>query len=323
MDQKFADRMSDLADLTDEVLEQRWATLTQVANTADQHRQARFVLIACGSGLDRDADEWFWKPFREHERTLPVADGAELFTRFAECAARYLIEEERWLIPALLVRLAWNAGMQPFHQDLVDASVELLKEERLLLPEFSLPGAWVPSVSKAIEENPADPTTIGQQLTLASTAAQKAVTLLAKQVVAIGEWAQASHKRSRNEHGVVQWLLNGVREADRVRWSELPTDVVAVDAAVELAGFVEEAPQPRHEATLNQVLTVAKKTGPVSGVIDGLTHPPAAPSDEVLFDLMPLTRAIASGTPLNEIQSTDLAVRILWEVITARVWDAP
>ena len=139
MDPKFADRMSDLSAITDDILEERWTTLTEIANAATQHNQARLVLIACGAGLSREGDSWFWQPFREHEKTLPVDDGAELFTRFAECATRDLISDGQHVLPAMLLRLACNAGLKPFSQDLVDTSVARLRESSVALPRFLAP----------------------------------------------------------------------------------------------------------------------------------------------------------------------------------------
>jgi hypothetical protein len=322
MDPKFADRMTDLGAINDDILQQRWDTLTGVAAETGQHEQARLVLVACGARLDREADAWFWEPFREKEMTIPVDDGAELFTRFAECASRYLITEKRWLLPAMFVRLAQEAGFVPSHQDLVDTAVWLLLDEPSGPPEFIAPtGVWAAASTKAIEADPTNPNIIGQQLAAMAVATQKAIAGLSRQVGALTTWGTEAEKRFDHEQRLVHWLLNGVR-GDGEAWSGLDPAVVAVDAAVELADLVIQAPQTRHEATLAQVLEVAEKTGgTVEGPVTGTRSEFVAPEDDALRALVPITVALAAGDPLPKISPGELAVRVLWETTTIRLWD--
>lgn len=323
MDPKFADRMNDLSEITDEVLDRRWDTLVEVVDAADQHQQARMVLIACGAALERDEDAWLWEPFREHEKRIPVDEGGELFRRLAECGARYMIDEKNLVLPAMCVRLAGLAGFSPFHQDLVDAAVDRLKERPSTFPPVTAPAAfWSATNAKAIEESPADPGVIGQQLNAMAGAAQKAMTALARQVGSLSAHAALVEHRLVQEQSLVQWLLNGVRSDGR-SWSELDPSAVAVGAAAELSRYVIEAPQERHEATLAQVLQVADKDGDLaSGVVDDLASTFAVPDGQWFAALVPLSVALAAKEPLPEMPVAVLATRVLWETATIRCWEA-
>jgi hypothetical protein len=231
MDPKFADRMSDLSEISDETLEQRWSTLTTIVGAATKHHQARLVMIACGEPLDRDSDTWFWEPFRENEKTIPVDDGAALFTRFAECAVRYLIEVEENDLPAMLLRLAVNTGRKPFHQDLVDAGVARLEETDVTIPKFSAPATfWTKSMQTELTNNPADPGITSGNLSSFATNGQIAMTAVAKQVIALTNWAADAERRFSREQQLIRWLLNGVRE-DGKAWPSLSPGAVAIDAA--------------------------------------------------------------------------------------------
>jgi hypothetical protein len=323
MDPRFADRMSDLAQLTDDVLDQRWATLVSVADEADRHQQARIVLLACGAELERTQDSWLWEPFREHEKTIPVDDGGELFTRIAECATRHMIEENRWQLPAMCVRLADMAGMSPFHQDLVDAAHRLLLDSPLVPPSGNPPAAfWTTKISKALDERPNEPVVLQEQLVAVAAGAQRATSALATQIADVAKFAGEVSHRFNLEQQLIQWLIHGSR-TDGTPWTELDASTVAVDAAVELSQFVFDSPQPRHELALAQALAVAGKTTTVSqGVVDDLEASLSVPDDTAIAALVPLTVAIGSGMPLPEAAPTDLAVRMLWETTTLRTWNS-
>ena len=323
MDPKFADRMSDLSAITDEILEQRWTTLMGIAKAATKHNQARLVLIACGAGLNREGDSWLWEPFREHEKTLPVDDGAELFTRLAECATRYLISDGGHVLPAMLLRLACNTGCQPFSQDLVDASVARLKESSVALPRFSVPAPfWTTEISKPLQEGAADPSIVATQVGALASATQTTLTVVATQVAAVTDWAAEVDRRLSKEQRLIQWLLNGTRE-DGTPWTSLSTGAIAVDAAAELAKFVVGPPQPRHEASLAQVLLVAGASdSPIAVAATDIATQFEAPKDLALAQLTPIATALANSTALPELKPSKIGLRLLWEITTVDLWDA-
>lgn len=316
MDVKFADRMQVLADLPADVLQQRWETVVAVANSTDAVTKVRLVLIACGTQIDRDADEWFWKPFREHEPNFKIENAAALHTPLAHAAARYLVTEEADEKTAIAVRLACNAGHKPEHQDLVDESIERLEVRDATVPDSKRPNPfWTTETKTAFEASPTDPA----NLQALHTGAQSAVTALYQQLHRLTAWATSANARFTSDQRLIEWLLNGAR-ADGTAWSALPPGVAAVDAARELAALLVDPPQPRHEAVLLQVLAVAghedvaiKGSAKVPAVGD---RPPVA-----LASLSPILAASADGKAIPKKKPSELAVRTLWEARAAAIWN--
>jgi hypothetical protein len=316
MDEKFADRLQELGDLSQEVLDQRWVTVVNVANGADELTKVRLVLIACGSEVDRDADEWFWQPFREHEHTFKIEDGGELHTRLAHAAARYLVRDESDDWTAIAVRLAYNAGYKPQHQDLIDEAVECLRAQ-----DASVPGAkkahgfWTTAAKEALAANPGDVA----NLEALHSGAQTAVNALAQQINLLIRWAEAADARFTSDQRLIEWLLLGCR-ADGTAWSMLRPSEAAVDAARELAGHLAEVPQPRHEAMVLQVLAAA---GHPDTVIKGSLKVPSggAVPPVALAEVTPILGAVASNKAIPKRTPSELAVRTLWEERAVAIWN--
>lgn len=316
MDDKFVDRMQVLADLPTEVLEQRWETVVAVANSTDSVTKVRLVLIACGSRVDQNADEWFWRPFREHEANFRIENAAALHTPLAHAAALYLVTEESDEKTALAVRLACNAGHVPEHQDLIDESIDCLRVWDVTVPDAKKPSPfWTTSAKESLEANPADPA----NLAALHSGAQGAVNSLWQQLNRLTTWARSANARFTSDQRLIEWLLNGAR-ADGTAWSALSPGVAAVNAAQELAALLVDPPQPRHEAMLLQVLAVAghkdtaiKGTVKVPAAGDG---PPAA-----LASVSPILEAVAGGKAVPRRKPSELAVRTLWEARAAAIWN--
>jgi hypothetical protein len=321
MDAKFADRMNELAEISTELLEQRWSTVVTVANSTADDTKVRLVLIACGEKVDRDTDEWFWRPFREVEPTFPVDNGKALHSRLAEATARYLINAEQDSITAMLVRLAVNVGHTPQSQDLIDDAVKHLAEVDEELPVYAAPGTiWNEKIQTSLQEAPNDPATLQTNLIALGSATQAAVTALAKQTSGLVQWARYADRRFKADQGLIQWLLRGAR-SDGKPWSGLSAGAVAVDAAVETAEYVVGAPQSRHEGLLLQVLAVAGKgdTAIKSAVKDHAVTVSAPP--EGLAVLTPITAALAAGKAIPKRKPSELAIRMLWETRTIEAWN--
>jgi len=315
MDDKFSDRMQELADLPPEVLEQRWNAVVQVAENADDVTKVRLVLIACGAKVDRDEDEWFWRPFREHEPTFKIENGGALHTPLAHAAVRYLVTAESCQRTALAVRLAYNAGKKPKHQDLIDEAVVCLQAKDTPVPVANKVNAfWTTTTKDALAANPGDP----QNLKALHNGAQLAVTALAQNVNALLHWARSADARYRSDQRLIEWLLNGAR-ADGTAWAALPAGVAAVESARELAGLLVTAPQPRHEAVLLQVLAVAGHgPTPIKGSVKVPTGGEVPP--DALLQVSPILDAVAANKSLPKKSPSELAVRTVWEAWAAAIW---
>lgn len=323
MDDKFADRMAELGDISSGMLTSRWEVVVGIANVASAHQKARLVLMACRDVLDRDADEWFWRPFRDQDDTFRVDDAVETHARLAEAVTGRLIGLGDDLTP-MLVQLAVLAGHSPVHDELIAKSEAALEESSAEIPEFEPPKSYW---SKANQDElradgGVDQATLSTTVDRVATACQSAIAGLSKQVTALTEWATGAEQRFNDEQQMVQWLLGGVR-ADGKPWSGLSPATIAIDAARELSRYVLGAPQPRHEAILAQVLSV-------SGVADAAVDPQSddrisqfeARTDAALAALTPITSALGAGTPTDKESTYQLARRVLWEVTTVSVWDA-
>ena len=134
MDDRFADWMAELGEISSEMLASRWATIVEVADAAGAHEKARLVLLTCRDVLDREADEWFWKPFRAKDDTFRLVDAVETHARLAEAATSYLIRAGDPLTP-MLVQLALLSGRSPIHVDLIaesEAAIVLRSGDRYL-----------------------------------------------------------------------------------------------------------------------------------------------------------------------------------------------
>ena len=257
MDPKFADRMAELGEISAEALTARWNAVLSIASAAGPHAKARLVLLACRDKLDRDADEWFWMPFRSGEETFRVDDAVETHARLAEAAARRIISEGDELTP-MLVRLAVLSGRTPVNSDLTTDAVSALKETLTGVPTIAPPRPYWTTANQAelkVEGGPSLATLAGAVDRVALNS-QAGILELGKQVLALAEWAAHADRRSGAEQTMIQWLLGGVR-ADGTAWADLPPFVVSVDAAAELSAYLTGPPQPRHEAIVAQVLAVS------------------------------------------------------------------
>ena len=123
-------------------------------------------------------------------------------------------------------------------------------------------------------------------------------------------------RRFSNEQRLIHWLLNGTRQ-DGTPWTSLSAGAVAVDAAAELAKFVLGPPQPRHEASLAQVLLVAGASdSPITAAASNIATQFEAPTDLALAELTPIAAALAHSTALPELKPSEIALRLLWEITT-------
>jgi hypothetical protein len=316
MDDKFADRMQELGDLSEEVLDRRWANVVAITNDANALTKVRLVLIACGTKVDREADEWFWQPFREDEPNFKIEGGGELHIRLAHAAARHLVRDESDDQTATAVRLVCNTGLRPQHQDLIDEAIECLEANDAAVPVAKKAQVfWTPATKEALAANPGD----AANLEAIHSGAQTAVNALAQQVNSLIRWARDADARFTSDQRLIEWLLLGCR-ADGTAWSALNAGEAAVDAGRELAAHLAEAPQPRHERMLLQVLAVAghPDTAIKGGVKirSGGEVPPDA-----LAEVTPILGAVAANKAIPKLTPSDLAIRTLWEAWAAAIWN--
>jgi hypothetical protein len=316
MDDKFVDRMQELADLTPEVLERRWETVVAVANSTDDATKVRLVLIACGVKVDHEADEWFWQPFRAQEPNFKVENGKALHTQLAHAATRYLVTEESDVQTAIAVRLAHNAGLKPRHQDLIDESVDCLVVRDAGVPTpKQYKSFWTTGTKEAFAANPGDPDTLAAP----HHDAQAVVNALVQYVNSLTLWAQAADKRFTSDQRLIEWLLTGAR-ADGRGWSTLSPGVVAVDAAREMASLLVDPPQLRHEAMLLQVLAVAgHEDTPLNRSVKVSTGGGAPPG--ALAPVTPILGVVAAGKGIPKRKPSELAIRTLWEARATAIWN--
>lgn len=317
MDDRFADRMAELSEISDALLEQRWSTVEQIAADIDEDTKVRLVLIACGVALDRDADEWFWRPFRENEPTFRIDDGTELHIRLAEAATRYLIVDHQDFVTAMLVRLAMNAGHDPRTQDLVEVAAARLLETEVAIPKVAQTKAFFTEETKqTLQASPAD----AANLEAIVSGAQAAVVALTRQANALARWATFANARYTSDQRLIEWLLNGVR-SDGTAWSALSAGAAAVDAARELADLIVSAPQPRHEAILQQVLAVAGHDDVAIKRAAKDIQPFSDPPPAALQPIAPILDALAAGGSIPKRKPTELAIRTLWEARAVTTWN--
>ena len=321
MDATFADRMADLGEIDSETLNGRWAAVVSVAGAASASDKARLVLIACREPVDRGVDEWFWMPFRAADDTFRVDDAVELHARLADAAVRYLLEQGDRLVP-LLVRLSALAGFAPVNAAMPAAADAALHETpRRIEPAVASKTYWTKSdQDKTKVDGGLDLVTLGAALDSVAINSQNAIAGLWQAMSAVTSWASDAERRFSNEHGLVQWLLGGVRR-DGVAWNQLSACVAAIDAGLEIATFVGDAPQQRHEAVLGQVLaTSGVPDSPTTWVTDGLLAAAAGFGEPALARLSPIAAALAGGFSLEELRPYEIARRAMWESVAARRW---
>ena len=323
MDPKFPDRMAELGDVSSETLNARWNAVVSITSAAVPHVKGRLVLLACREHLDRDADEWFLKPFREAEDNFRVDDAAELHSRLAEAAARHLISQGDELTP-MLVRLAVLSGRTLVSGDLAEDAASALHETLTEVLEFVPSRAfWTKANQDEIKvEGGANPVILSNSVDRVAVNSQNGIAELGKQVAALTEWAAEAERRFGAEQQMIQWLLGGVRD-DGTAWTKLSPSAIAVDAAVELSAYVFGPPQPRHEAILAQVLSVSgvdeKHIKPKADDIEARFN---AIDDKALAELAPITHALATGGEPARQSPYDIARRVLWETSTTKIWAA-
>ena len=213
------------------------------------------------------------------------------------------------------MRLAYNAGLKPKHQDLIDEAVDCLRVTDVPVPAPKTFNAfWTTTTKSALAANPGD----AANLEALHGGTQAVITALAQHVNALSQWAQAADGRYTSDQRLIEWLLNGAR-ADGIAWSALPPGVAAVDAARELAQFLADPPQARHEAMLLQVLAAAgHEDTPIKGGVKVPSGGEAPP--EALLPVTPILTAVATNEELPKKKPSELALRTLWEERAAAIW---
>lgn len=320
MDSKFADRMLEVGEINSETLSARWAGVTTLASGTTLEQKARLLVIAAGAAIDREQDEWFWKPFRDGEDTFRIDDGRELHARLAVATLRELLGQGDQDAP-LLIRLASNAGLELNADDLLAEAESALGEARPGIPSFAAPGnVYSKTNQDAIKvEGGATTTVLSDALNSIASGAQNGINSLATQIVALTEWAESATQRLECEQRSVAWLIGGVRSDGRP-WLSLSKSAIILDAAIELADHLARAPQSRHEGLLGQLLATAGVTDeptPISTTeCASRVTTFETPS---LIRLTPIVTAISNGTSLDSASPFDTAKQLLWET-TACLW---
>jgi hypothetical protein len=320
MDDRFPDLMSELGDIGPNMLKARWRAVVGVAAAAGDHEKCRLVSMACGDQVSRQSDEWFWKPFRAGEKTFRV-DAVELHSRLAVACLRRLIGEEDDLAP-MLVNLAVLSGLTPIKADLATEALGALQETAVEPPDFDSQVNFYTGdqQEKLKADGGADTATLSLLLNKIAYDAQQAVAGIADAARRLSEWARDAEVRFETGQQMMQWLLGGIRSDGR-SWSDLTPGATVVDASCELADFVLAAPQPRHEAVLNQVLSVAGLTDSSTKIKpDEAVEAFDLIDDDALRQLCPISAALVDGEDLPKVSPYDLARRLLWERAVIARW---
>ena len=82
------------------------------------------------------------------------------------------------------------------------------------------------------------------------------------------------------------------------------------------------APQARHEASLAQLLLVAgfpSSSGPT--LLDGVASSFELPQDDLLAELSPITAALTRSEAQLGQGPIEVALRLLWEITTSKIWN--
>ncbi len=308
MDEDFSDHMYALGDVDSERVTGRWGILdSQVAATAVENLP-RLVQIAHGVRGDRDADRWFWGPFKDADSTFKVVDAARLHATLAAFWLRARIRRGGQSLDAHLVKLAALQGLETPLEGLHD-----LASHSLLRRPTSPPTA---AGALKVWDGPDAEQDTDQRLNTLATGTEAVVSELATRIEQLGIWARDAELRFDREHRVIEWLLAGQR-ADGQQWEDLDAGAVILDAANELAAIVGGPPQPQHENILGQILKLAEVSVDGSGIdLAPATTPTAVVTYVGLADLVPLS---VTRNSVNA-PSFDIARRAMWERAALDLW---
>jgi hypothetical protein len=325
MDQTFLDIMRQVGEPSEELLAQRWGAVEQVSTSATPDQAARLVRFAHRVPISRAEDEWFWSVFRTNDPLFPIDDGVELHARLADACVRWRIREAVG-IDAQLVRLAAFGGLTPVNPELPDVAREALIDTPPIRPTVAAAaGTFYDDANAAAAlEAGVDPSTIVGAIKAATAPLAEGVTRLNASLAEVTRWADRTMRLLEREEAIIHWLLSGLR-ADGTPWMGLSSDVIALDAAAELALIVRAIPQNNHERALAQVISLATENDarslPASNpkVVTAAPEVPAA-----LVPLVPLHDAQARKAlrEVGKIAPTMLGVRYLWERTTVEMWPA-
>jgi hypothetical protein len=257
MDEDFADVMYALGTVEGDLVKRRWAVVARHAANLTTEKVPRLVQIAHEVPGDREADRWFWGPFKDDDETFLVADAHRLHAVLAGYCLRVRIRSGRHPIDAHLTRLAGLHGLKTPLEGLQE-----LAHRTLMRSGITPPGPWT-AMTVSDGGDPAQSVDVRLQALMES--ATSAVTALAAQIDALSAWAQDAERRFDREYEVIQWLLAG-RRSDGKQWEDLDPGAVVIDAANELAEILAGPPQPQHENILGQILRLANV--PASGSLD-------------------------------------------------------
>lgn len=307
MDEDFADVMYELGDVHPAGVKRRWAVIDAHVGNIAKADVPRLVQLAHEVPGDREADRWFWGPFKVDDDTFPVAGAARLHATLAGFYLRIRIRTGRHPIDAHLVKLA---GLQGLVSPLGDLQT---LAGQVLLRAAVVPPAPQGGITVSDGGDPAQSADV--RLGALAKSASQAVTDLVGRIDRLNVWAQDAERRFNREQEVVQWLLAG-RRSDGVQWEDLDAGAVVLDAASELALIVAGAPQPQHENVLGQILRLANvsNTGEVNLSV-AITPVPVV-DNEALATSLSLTclRGAVDGDGYS------LALRALWERATLALW---
>lgn len=309
-----------LPDLLREVGETEPAAMTAIADivsdlaqSADRDQVARLVDIAHGGAVDREHDDWFWRPFRTADQNFPVTDAAPLHGVLADSCLRHRIDNEA-LLDALIVHLAELAGRTPRTELLHPAAADALAKARLPAdpPAMAKPRTgWSERDGSKLEEvaAPIDAAALSSLATTLGSNIDAAVGSVRRSLESVIEWSAATVERVSRDQMAMQWAVAGVN-ADGVPWDELGTGA-AVTAAHELGDLLGSFP-PRadHEQLLFLVLRAAGID--LDQPAEHPTTPYASDTPEALRVFM-----LPAGTTLPPREA---AMRVLWETVVLAEW---
>lgn len=327
-DDHFPDLLREVGEVTAETVQAFGSVVDELAENVSRPQTARLVEIAHGHLIDRDDDDWFWRPFRDVDGSFPATDAVPLHGRLADACLRNRLDDGA-TVDAMLIRLADLTGWEPITNLLQPAARRVLVSEVALADPPTMPqrrAVWGRSEQKKLTDKTAEVTfdvtsltTLAEIIGASVDTSVNAVWTWVEQLV---EWSSDAHRLLDRELAVSAWLIAGVR-SDGTAWTELDAATVAVDAAFELASLLGAAPpEARHEQMLRLVLRAADA------------------ADSLLDDAKPTCLATVEATPAPLRQLTPLraslaeadgafaglpapvaAVRLLWESTTTAAWE--
>ena len=326
-DDHFPDLMRQAGEMDAGKIDAFAAAVDALARSATTEQIPRLVDLAHGAAVERDRDEWFWRPFREADGSFPAEPAVPLHARLADACIRERLAEGRQL-DAILVRLAVLAGREPVTPLLQPAADQALRDfaEPVAQPApTQVRAVWAASDQKKLDENlpgEYDSSALTSLAKIIGANADRAIGAIRDRSDAVAEWAQDNYRRLLREQTITQWLVAGVR-SDGTPWADLNSGTIAIDAAAELALHLGDAPpEPRHENLLFLVLRAAGVD--LDKSIDAADpHHDGGDCPAPLHPFTPVHAAL-DGTPdgsLN-LSARQAAVQMLWESVAIAAWSA-